>query len=201
MLPAQNFGANANKILLAVTIRLWRIYISMPKTKQQKQETIKTLTDGINRAKGVVFANFQGLTVADSENLRGQCRKENIKVVATKKTLMKRVLDELGLKEADPRSFSGGIAVFIGADEVSPAKIVNNFAKEHEIVTLYGGILEGKFINAAAVKNLAGLPGRMELLSKLVGSINAPVHGLVSVLAGNLRGLVSVLNNIKESKA
>jgi len=61
--------------------------------------------------------------------------------------------------------------------------------------------LENKFIASDYVKNLASLPSKQELLGKLVGSINAPVSGFVNVLAGNLRSLVNVLNNIKESKA
>ncbi len=60
--------------------------------------------------------------------------------------------------------------------------------------------MEGKFIDTAMVKKLAALPGKQELFSKIVGSLNAPLSGFVNVLAGNLRGLVQVLNAYKESK-
>lgn len=174
----------------------------MPKTKKQKESITTLLAENIKKAKAAVFANFQGLTVADFEQLRHNCRQENVGVVAIKKTLAKRALTDAGLADVDTKSFAGGIAFFMGYDdEVAPAKLVSKFAKDHEIVAVYGGILEGKLITADAVKNLASLPSKDELLAKLVGSINAPVSGFVNVLSGNLRGLVSVLNNIKEAKA
>lgn len=173
----------------------------MPKTKKQKQETVGSLTEGLKKAKAAVFANFQGLTVAAFEELRKIARKENVSVSAAKKTLVKRAMEEAGIGGADPKAFSGGVAVFLGyGDEVSPAKIVNTFAKDHEMVAIHGGVLEGKFIVPSEVKFLASLPGKTELLSKMVGSLNAPISGFVNVLAGNLRGLVSVLNNIREKK-
>lgn len=173
----------------------------MPKTRQQKEKVVETLDDGFKKAKSVVFANFQGLTVAQAQDLRNECRKENIQVLAAKKTLVKRACQSLGY-EVDPKIFQGGIATFFGmGDEVAPARVVNTFAKKHEVVAIFGGILEGKYIAADYVKNLATLPNRQELLGRLVGTINAPVSGFVNVLAGNLRGLVSVLNNIKEAKA
>lgn len=174
----------------------------MPKSRQQKQTTVESLIDGLKQAKGVVFANFQGLTVAETEELRGQCFKENVEMLVAKKTLVKRAFEEVGLKDVNPKTFQGGVATFVAQnDEISPAKIVSNFAKKHEMVTVYGGVLEGKFIDKAMVKSLSALPGKQELLAKMVGSLNAPVSGFVNVLAGNLRGLVSVLNNIKNAKA
>ena len=174
----------------------------MAKTKQQKQETAKSLTDGLKNAKAAVFANFQGLTVEQSQELRSICRKAGISVLAAKKTIVKKACDELKLEGIDPTSFSGGVATFMAnEEETSAARIVNTFAKSHNIVEIFGGILEGRYISGDEVKYLANLPTREELLAKLVGTINAPVSGFVNVLAGNIRNLVSVLNNIKEAKA
>jgi len=174
----------------------------MPKSKFQKQETVKSLQDGLKAAKAVVFANFQGLKVSEAEELRRECRKNDIKVVAAKKTLVKRACKDLGFNDIDPKVFTGGVATFMAlGDEISAAKIVATFSKTHEVVQLFGGVLEGKFIDAAMVKSLASLPSKQELLGRLVGTINAPVSGFVNVLAGNLRGLVGVLNNIAKAKA
>lgn len=174
----------------------------MPKSKVEKKATVETLVMGLKSAKGVVFANFQGLTVAQTEALRKACRAENVTVLAAKKTLVKRALEEIGLGDIITKDFKGGIAAFMGAtDEVAPAKVVATFAKGAELVTFFGGILEGKFIDAAMVKSLSALPSKLELLAKLVGTLNAPVSGFVNVLVGNLRGFVSVLNNIKNAKA
>lgn len=173
----------------------------MPKTRIQKEEILNRLGEGLKEAKASVFANFQGLTVAEADELRGKCREEGITVVAVKKTLLKRAFDQMSIK-ADPKVFEGGVAVFMGsADEVAPARIVADFAKTHKVVSIFGGILEGEYIGADYVANLASLPSKQQLLGQLVGTINAPVSGFVNVLAGNMRNLVSVLNNIKEAKA
>lgn len=172
----------------------------MAKTREQKQTTIKGLVEGIKSAKSVVFANFQGLKVSESEDLRHQCRAQKIKFLASKKSLLRKALTEAGF-DIDAESFGGGVATVVGTeDEIAPAKLIFNFAKTHEIVAIFGGILEGKFIDAAKIKELAKLPGKQEILSHLVGTLNAPISGFVNVLAGNLRNLVNVLNNIKEAK-
>jgi len=174
----------------------------MPKTKQQKKVIVESLGENIKKAKAVVFANFQGLTVAKSEDLRKKCRKEGVNVMVAKKTLLRKICENLGLVDINPKTFEGGVATFTSeGDEVAPAKVVATFAKDNDKVVIYGGILENKFIASDYVKNLASLPSKQELLGKLVGSINSPVSGLVNVLAGNLRSLVSVLNNIKDAKA
>lgn len=172
----------------------------MAKSRQQKQEAVAVLTDSLKQSKGVVFANFQGLKVKESEELRSICRKQKVTYVASKKTLMKRVLTEAGL-DIDTKAFSGGVAAVFGfEDEVAPAQIVADFAKKHEVVAIFGGILEGKYIDAAKVTALSKLPSKQQLLGQLVGTLNAPISGFVNVLAGNMRGLVTVLGAIKDKK-
>ena len=172
----------------------------MAKTKQQKEQSIEVLSTGLKNAKSAVFANFQGLKVSESEELRAICRKQHILYVASKKTLLKKALIEAGL-DFDVKSFKGGVAAVIGTeDEVAAAQVIATFAKKHEIVEIFGGILEGKFIDTVKVKELSKLPSKQQLLGQLVGVLNAPVSGLVNVLAGNMRGLLNVLNGIKEAK-
>ncbi|KKW43004.1 MAG: 50S ribosomal protein L10 [Candidatus Magasanikbacteria bacterium GW2011_GWA2_56_11] len=173
----------------------------MAKTKQVKADALTDLAAHIKESKSVVFANFQGLKVKESEDLRGKCREENVYYVATKKTLLNKALRDAGL-EIDIKGFQGGIAAIFGLqDEVAPAQITARFAKTHEVVGIFGGVLEGRFIDAAKVKALAELPSKQQLLGQLVGTLNAPISGFVNVLAGNIRGLVTALNAIKEQKA
>jgi len=99
------------------------------------------------------------------------------------------------------REIEGEIATVFGyEDEVAPAKILDEFKKSHESVELMGGVLEDRFIDAEKVKALAKLPSKPELYAKIVGSLNAPISGFVNVLAGNLRGLVTVLKAIGDKK-
>lgn len=173
----------------------------MAKTKQQKQEAIQALVNELKGSKSAVLANFQGLKVSESDELRQKCREQGIRYVASKKTLIKLALSEMGI-DVDIKAFKGGVSAMFGKeDEVAPAQIVANFAKDHEVVEIFGGVLEGSYINAAKVKELSKLPNKHQMLGQLVGTLNAPISGFANVLAGNLRGLVGVLNNIKESKA
>ena len=93
------------------------------------------------------------------------------------------------------------MATFVGADEIASAKVVATFAKKNEIVKIFGGIVDGKVVDAAMVKSLSGLPSKLELLGKLVGSLNRPIADFVQVNAGIIRALPNVLNAYKATKA
>ncbi|MBN1779270.1 MAG: 50S ribosomal protein L10 [Candidatus Buchananbacteria bacterium] len=174
----------------------------MAKTKQQKQTDLQSYVEKLSRSKGLVFANFDGLKVKEIEELRKKCREAGIDYLVTKKTLMKLALKEAGIDDVDLKSFDKGVASIFGyEDEVASAKIIGEFSATHEALKPVGGVLENKFIDQAGVISLSKLPGKNELLAKVVGSIQAPVSGFVRVLAGNLTGFVRVLDAIKESKS
>lgn len=173
----------------------------MPKTKQQKKEMLKSLVEKLEKSKAAVFVGFQGLTVNDAEVLRNVCRENDLEYLVAKKTLLKIALEKLDLKVEDNEILSNEVAVVLSyGDEVTAPKVIAKFAKEHEAVILKGGILESKIIDLNMVKKLVSIPSKEELLAKVVGSLNAPISGFVTVLKGNLRGLVQVLNSIKEQK-
>lgn len=174
----------------------------MPKSKIQKQEILRNLTERIKKSKSIVFAGFNALGVKDNEDLRLKLRAEEGEYYVAKKTLLDRAFKEQGLVSLNKSAFDGKLAViFSYRDEVSPAKVVDKFRKDKEDKIFFlGGILEGRFLSQLEVEALAKLPSKQELLSKLVGSLNAPVSGFVNVLAGNLRGLVTVFKAIEEKK-
>lgn len=170
----------------------------MPKTKEQKKEIVRQLAEKISRAKCLVIASQDGLTVAAAQELREKCRKEQVDFISVKKTLLELVLKDEGFSDAKVEEMAGSLAVAISADdEVAPARILKDFARKHEQVSFRGGLLEGRLVGVEEIKWLANLPSRIELLAKAVGSIKAPISGLVNVLAGNLRGFINVLNAIK----
>ena len=184
-----------------VSVVIPQFLFFMAKTRQKKEGELQKITEAVASAKSAVFANFQGLTMSDMNELRDKCREAGVSCFASKKTLVKIALREAGF-DVDTKAFDGGVAAFFGTkDEVAPAQIVAGFAKNHEMVCIFGGILEGAFIDTAKVKALSTLPSKQELLAKMVGTLNAPVSGFVNVLAGNMRGLMNVLNAIKEQKA
>lgn len=172
----------------------------MAKTKQQKEQAVKDLIDKIKKSKSLVFVNFNGLKVKEVEELRKNCRAENVEYLVAKKTLMKRAFKDAGL-EIDLKNLEKEVATVFGyEDEVAPARIVQDFAKDHEALVAFGGFLENNFVDQAKVIELSKLPSKDQLLAKVVGSIKAPVSGFVNALSGNLRNLVYALNAVKDSK-
>jgi len=173
----------------------------MAKTKQKKEEIVKNLVEKLKKVKSIVFANLDKLTVKEQEELRNKCQKENIDLEVTKKTLLRIALKKAELKDIDLKSLERGTATVFGyEDEVMPAKILADFAKSHESLKMYGGVIAEKYVDAIYLEELAKLPSKTELLARLVGSVKAPISGLVYTLKGNLSNLVYVFNAIKESK-
>jgi large subunit ribosomal protein L10 len=118
-----------------------------------------------------------------------------------KNTLFKLAAKEAGIEIAEDVTHGHPVAVaFAGDDEVAPAKITYTYSKKNDKFAIVGGILEGKEISDIMVKSLASLPSREELYAKIVGTLASPLSGMVNVLSGNIRGLVNVLNSIKETK-
>lgn len=169
-------------------------------TREQKNNIIKDLADKFRKSKAVVFSDFKGLTVKDMTDLRRELRKEGVSFDVVKKTLINVALKDAGI-EMDVKKLEGQIAVAVsGKDEVAAAKIIAKAAKANENLKIAGGLLGVKELSVEEIKSLAKLPSKEELLGKLVGTLNAPVSGFVNVLAGNLRGLVTVLKAVSEKK-
>lgn len=169
----------------------------MAKTKEQKTQIIEQIALELKEAKSAVLIDYKGLKVKDSEELRTLLRSKGATLSVAKNTLVKIALKKEGIS-FNEEIFKKPVAIaFSKEDEVAPAKEISLFAKKNQAVEILGGILESKMIDADSVKRLAELPTKEELLAKAVGSIASPLSGMVNVLAGNIRSLVSVLKNIE----
>lgn len=172
----------------------------MPKSRQQKTDIVSKIADSFKTMKSAAFSSISGFNMAQADALRTKAEAKDVKVFVAKKTLLNLAAKEAGI-ELDPKQFEGSILTAVAmSDEVSAAKLLKELGKENEGVKLVAGYLEGKAIGFEEVTKLAALPGKEELLAKLVGSLNAPVSGFVNVLAGNIRGLVTVLSALKDKK-
>lgn len=174
----------------------------MPKTRGQKKQIFTEVSEKIDKAKSVIFTEFKSLSTKDSEVLRRELKQESSEYLVAKKTILELAYKDRNITGLDLKSMVGNLAAIFGyGDEVTPAKLVDRFRKgKEDKINFLGGILEGRFISAQEVGNLAKLPSRPELYAQLVGSLNAPVSGFVNALSGNLRNLVGVLNAIKDKK-
>ncbi len=173
----------------------------MPKSRDQKEAIVQEIADKFGRMKSAVFTKISGYTMDDANALRAEAKKGGMEVFIAKKTLLDLAAKSAGLEGIDLRHMEGSVLTVVGyEDEVGPAKMMAKFVKGRETMSFVGGILENKGIEASMVTSLSKLPGKQELLGQLVGTLNAPISGFVNVLAGNLRGLVNVLNAVKDKK-
>jgi len=172
----------------------------MPQTKQQKQEIVEDLKEKMKSQKAVVFFDFTGLKVKDFSNLRKKIKAAGDSLKVAKKTLLSLAFKKEGI-DIDFKKMAGEIAIVFGyKDEIAPAKTVWQFSQENKNVKILGGFLENKFFETDRMIELAKLPGRKELLARFVGTVSAPVSNFVSVLQGNIKGLIVALNAISNTK-
>ena len=170
----------------------------MAKSRLQKEEQLAKLNDRFG-SKKAVFVDYQGLSVSEMENLRNVLEENGVEFSVIKNTLAKIALKNSGI-EVEDELLKKPVAVAFADDEVTPSKEIKNFSKLHEKLEILGGVIEKQFVPVATINALAMLPSRDELYAKVVGSIAAPISGMVNVLAGNIRGLINVLSQYQESK-
>ncbi len=172
----------------------------MPKSRVQKQETITELKENLAKAKSIVFVDIQGLKVKEIVSLRKIAKEAMGNLKVAKKTLInlalkskKEITDKINVK-----AMSGEIAVLFGfEDPIKPLKSFYDFSKSNENLKFVSGILENSLLSKEEVVAMAQLPSKPELLARLLGGLNSPVSGLVNVLQGNIKGLITVLAKAK----
>ncbi len=171
-------------------------------TRQQKQDLVVEVTAQIKDSKSTVIIDYKGLSANDMVALKKNLRAVDAPLRIIKKSLLSIAMTEAGVDGVSRGILDGQVAVAVGAeDEVAAAKTIADFAKNNENVKIVGGTLESKLLSADEVKALAKLPSIDQLRGQLVGTLNAPISGFVNVLAGNLRGLVTVLKAVADQKA
>ena len=142
-------------------------------------EEIKSHFDG---AEGAVLADYRGLTVAEDTDLRRQLREANVVYKVYKNTYIKRAIAGTAF-EGLTSSLEGPTAVAISkTDATAPARILSKFAKTAPKLEIKCGIVEGTFYDVNTIKAIAEIPGRDELLSRLLGSLKSPITNMARVL-------------------
>lgn len=169
--------------------------------KSQKSEIIKDLADKFSRKKIAIFSDFHGVSVVKLQFLRRLLKKSGGEYRVAKKTFFDRALSEGGVI-LKTKELQGELGVAFGyEDEVSAAKTLLKFSKDNETFKILAGILGDQLLSAKQVLALAKLPTREILLAQLVGALQSPMRGLATVLAGNIRNLITVLHKVIEYKS
>ncbi len=159
-----------------------------------KRAQVADLAERIKRATIAIATDFSGLGVNDMTELRRRLREQNVEYRVVKNRLAVLAASEAGV-EPFKELLEGTTGVVFGyGDAIAAAKAVDEFIKQtRSPMIVRKGVMDGEVISAAQLSALASLPSRDALIAKLLGQMNAPITGLVSVLSGPVRGLAMVL--------
>lgn len=166
----------------------------------QKEELVERLAKQLADSDISFLVDYKGLTVSQVTELRAKIREAGAQMEVVKNTLMRRAAKGTGT-EVLSDLFKGPNAIIISKDDpVAPAKVISDFLKTNEKLQLKGASLEGKLLSEEDIKQLAEMPSKEELLTKLVCTLNAVPTNFVNVLAGVPRSFLNVLNAVKDQK-
>ena len=177
------------------------LYCEVEMLRQEKEAVIAEVAELFQGSETMFVSDYRGLTVAQLSELRGKLRESGARFRIVKNTLGGIAAERAGRTELSSL-LSGPTAVtFCGDDLVAAAKALAEFAKTHPQLEVRGGLLEASLIDAEGVKALASLPPRDVLIAQVVGTMAAPMTGLVTVLQGTVSGFVRALNQVAQQKA
>ena len=167
---------------------------------EQKQQITEDLRERFAKSAVIVVTDYKGLDVAAMNDLRRKLREEDIEFQVAKNTLLVRAAEDTDAVMIQD-FFKGPSAVALSYDDpVAPAKILTQFAKDHDKLEIKAGVLNGKMLDTDALKALARLPSREVVLGQLLSTLNEVPTSLVRTLAQIPRSLLNVLTAIKDQK-
>ncbi len=172
----------------------------MPANLEAKIQLVNDLAEKFSNAKSIVIVDYRGLNVEELNDLRKQTRESDVEYKVYKNTMVRRALDQAEI-EGLTEFFVGPTAIAVSlVDEVAPAKILNDFSKEHKDLEIKAGYVDGNAVDVEEVKSLAALPAKEVLQAQVLGGFNAPIAGFAGVLSATMRGLAIALGQIAEQK-
>lgn len=154
-------------------------------SKDKKTTLVADLTELLSNSKMVVYAKYEGLTVAELQELRKMAREANIKIKVVKNRLVKVAMKEIAAyKDTDASGLTGQLLYALGTDEdFDAAKVLTKFAKTHAKMELVGGFNgEGATLSKEEVTTLGSLPTKNELIAQVVDTLLSGINGIVSGL-------------------
>ncbi len=173
-----------------------------PKTKklEEKKKKVQELKEKIESSNAQILVDLCGLTVEETTQIRKELKKLGANVQVVKNTLARIAAEDTPLKAVEDYIKGPTAIIFSYSDPVEVIKSIVNFEKELEKLDIKAGVLEGKPLTKEQILEVSKLPPKEVLIGKAVGTIKAPLYGLVGVLAANLRNLIGVLYAIKDKK-
>ncbi|UDM18773.1 50S ribosomal protein L10 [Vogesella sp. XCS3] len=149
---------------------------------EDKKAVVAEVSAQLADAQTLVIAEYRGIEVSSMTKLRAKARENGVYLRVLKNTLVRRAVAGTQF-EALADQMVGPLVYGVSVDPVAAAKVLHQFAKEDNKIVVKAGSYNGKLLNAAEVAELASIPSREELLSKLLFVMQAPVSGFARALA------------------
>jgi large subunit ribosomal protein L10 len=166
---------------------------------EQKQKVVAEVAKVVAGAQAIVMVENRGMKVADMTQLRAKARAAGIYFRVVKNTLVRRAVETTPFATLAEKMV-GPLAYGMGPDPVAVAKVLNDFAKGNDKFVITGGAMPGKMISAKEITALASLPPRIELIAKLLGTMQAPVVKLVRTMNEVPSKFVRTLAAVRDAK-
>ena len=175
----------------------------MAMDKKAKVALGEATAEQLEKANGIIIAEYRGLSVEQVTNLRVAQRKNQAVFKVVKNRVARKAIEA---KAVDYKDIAGDLVgpvgiVYAFGDTAQTTKVALDFEKDNEAFKVKAGIVEKNKVSPAELKAIADLPSKEVLLGQIVGSLVAPHRGLVGVLSGVTRQLVQVINAIKDKKS
>src|SRR5207249_4295417 len=151
------------------------------------EQILQDTSERIQDVRGIYLADFSGMSVEKLSLLRKRCREQQVQFRVIKNTLLKRAFNGRGISELDPFLEGPTGLVFSPVSEMAPAKILSDFAKEHERPRIKAAVVHGRLFDEKAVAVLAMLPSREVLMSQLLSTMIAPLTQFLGAIDATLR--------------
>ncbi len=166
----------------------------------EKKKIVDELKDKFSKSKVVIVTDYKGLDVTTINSLRRELRESQVEYRVVKNTLLIRAAENTDLAMIKD-NFKGPSAIAISyEDPVAPAKVLTDFAKDHEQLNIKAAVMEGRALGLAAIKALSKLPSREEIVGQLLSVMTGVPTGLVRALSDVPRRLLNVLGAVKNQK-
>lgn len=143
---------------------------------EQKQQVVQEIAEKLKNSVSTIFVDYRGLNVDEITELRKQLRDAGVDFKVYKNTMIRRATAETDYTGVDEHLVGPTAVAFSNEEVVAPAKVLNNFAKEHDALKIKTGIIEGTVADLDQVKAIADLPSREGLLAMLLSVMQAPIR-------------------------
>ncbi len=170
--------------------------------KEQKEKSISEIAEKLSRVAGLYLADFAGMTVDQANKLRSEFHKISVEYKVVKNTLAQRAFDRVGGYEDISKYLEGPTGIVFGYDDpIAPARVIKKFVDTHKRPMIKACVIEKKIFDGSRLEELSKMPTRTDLIASMVGSLHAPITGIVHVLAAIPRDIVNVIDAIEKKKA